>query len=234
MPVLSPSSGAVTARDVIQDALSFHLNRLSPGEPTDADTLAVCLRALDNIADEWNGRKAFLFREVLTASAAPITGATGTLGTTWVGLASGDEILGATVAYSATLDVPLHPITMAQYQSIAIKSVSSLPENYAHDGATTVYFYPSVDTRTVTLRTKQAMATFADMDTQYTMPAGYRAALAACLSELMAPTMNPQLVATCTRAAGAARKRLALQNINPAVINANDSAGPVARIRRGF
>ncbi|MEI6282731.1 MAG: hypothetical protein WCP82_08465 [Alphaproteobacteria bacterium] len=222
-----------TARSIITGALTQHLNRLSPGESLDADVAAVALDGLNFIADEWNGSKSFLFRELLTASSA-ISAATGTLGTTWAGLASGDEILGATVAYSATLDVPLEPITMAQYQQIAIKSLTTYPAYYAHDGAATVYLYPVPTGQTITLRTKQIVSDFADLDTDYSMPKGYKSALAAVLAEKLAPVMLGGISPAVAAAAKAARSRIYAQAINPAIINGRAYVGPVARIRRGF
>ena len=222
-----------TARAIIQGTLSHHLNRLSPGEALDADVASVCLDALNFIADELNGQKSFLFRELLTTSSA-ISSATGTLGTTWAGLASGDEILGATVAYSATLDVPLDPITMKQYQEISIKALTTYPNSYAHDGAATVYFYPVPTGQTVTLRTKQIVADFADLDTDYVMPKGYKAGLAALLAERVSPVMLGGVSAPVAVAAKAARSRLAGQTISPAILNGKTYVGPVARIKRGF
>ena len=58
------------ARSIINGALTFGLNRLSPGETLNPDDAAVCLNALNHIADELNGSKAFLFREILTQSSA--------------------------------------------------------------------------------------------------------------------------------------------------------------------
>jgi hypothetical protein len=57
-----------TARVIIRNALTFGLNRLSPGEQEDADLFGRCLDALGSIVDEINGGKGMLWREVLTAS----------------------------------------------------------------------------------------------------------------------------------------------------------------------
>lgn len=222
-----------TARDIVRGALSFHLNRLSPGEAEDADLFARCLLALNFIADEFNGQKSFLWCEVLTASSA-ITGTSGTLGTTWAGIASGDEILGATVRYSSTLDVPMSPITMAQYADIAIKSTSSYPEVYAHDGAATVYLYPAAASHVITIRTKQVMSDFADLDTDYEMPKGYKAGLSALLAEKMAPSLLGSLPPAVGKAASAARSHLLAQGLVPAILNPGDGVGRVARIMRGY
>jgi hypothetical protein len=236
MPILAPIDNTpVTARNIICDALIFHLNRLAPGETLADDTAEVCLRALNNVRDEWNGREAPLFAETLHASVSPISATSATLGTDWPNVSVGDIILGATAAWSAGLDVPLEPITMAQYQEIAIKALSSLPEFYAHDGGATIYFYPVPTGQTITLRVKQSIAAFTDLDTVYSMPSGYRSALAACIAALLAPTMNPAVLTICERRAAAAQRRIVTANLGPAIVDTCDvGAGPVARIKRGY
>ena len=80
-----------TARQIIAGALTHHLNRLSPGETLDADLAGMCLSALNEIADEWNGAGSFLWRDALYS--AVVTGATATLGVTFTGIDPGDNIL---------------------------------------------------------------------------------------------------------------------------------------------
>lgn len=215
-----------TARTIIRNALTFGLNRLSPGESEDADLFGRCLDALGSIVDEINGGKAMLWREAFTVSSA-ITGPSALLGVAWPSLASGDEILGATVQYSAGHDIPLDPITLGQYERITDKSQASLPRLFAHDGAATVFLYPAAAGQTVTLRTKQAAQTFADLDTNYSMPAGYRAALEALLAEKMAPTLNADMVQITAGQARAARRRLAAQFISPEIIGSRHSASNI-------
>jgi hypothetical protein len=120
------------ARDIVSNALTFRLNRLSPGETLDADTAALCLAALNEVIDQFNGLGSFLTREILTPGVC--NGVSGTLGTTWPGLAYGDTILGATVSYAVGLDNPIDPLTMEQYQGIAQKATASIPLFYAPDG----------------------------------------------------------------------------------------------------
>lgn len=216
-----------SARTIITGALTFRLNRLSPGETADADTLAVCMEALNDITDRWNGQGGFLFREVLTTGT--VTGS-GTLGTTWATLAPGADILGATYS-SGGSDVPVDRLTMAQYhERIAVKATGGTPQFYAHDGLATVYFYPQPTALAVTLRTKQAVGTFADLDTVYSMPAGYQSALSANLAELLAPTMNMAVLGVCKRDAAAARQRIGLQTIEPAILG----GAPRGNILTGF
>jgi hypothetical protein len=205
-----------SARDIIQGALRFRLNRLSPGETADPDTLAVCVEALNNIVDRWNGLGGLLFREVLAQG--NVTGS-GTLGTTWPTVAPGAQILGATV--NAGGDVPLDPLTVEQYhEAIAIKATSGTPQFYAHDGAATVYFYPQPVAQAITLRVHEAVSAFdtSNLDAFYIMPAGYKSALIDNLAELLAPTMNPAVLGVCKRDAAAARARIGAAAIEPAIL----------------
>lgn len=214
------------ARDIITGTLRFHLNRLAPGETLDADLAAVCLEALNYIADRLNGSKAFLFRDVLTASLTTVSGTSASLSTTW-GLTPGDQILGVTVSYQAGNDVPVDEITMAQYQAIPVKATAYLPRNWAHDGQDTIYFFPGATGQSITLRTKQVVSDFADLDTDYVMPKGYRSALSAMLAEAMAPSINPSVMATVAIAAKAARAGIGGQTVEPAIIASRPVPGNV-------
>lgn len=214
------------ARDIIKNSLSFGLNRLSPGETMDADLAALCLDALNEIVDEFDGAKLQLFREIL--SPGVVTGATGTLGVNWPSLLPGDLILGASVSYSVGLDTPLQgPITVEVYQRIPQKATGGLPQWFAPDGAALVYFWPAATGQTITLRTKQPFSDFADLDTDYVMPKGYKSAFSAILSEKMAPTMLGGIPAAVTRAASMARTRLVSQNVDPAIINTGVRTGNI-------
>lgn len=212
-----------TARAILQDALTFHLNRLAPGETMDDDTLGVCLRALNYVADEWNGTKQFLFRELLTTGT--VTGASGTLGTTWAGLVNGDTILGATYR-DGGIDVPMRgPLPMAWYADVPDKGTAGVPRDFAHDGAATLFFYPAPAGVPVTLRTREAVSSFADLDTVHDMPFGYSSALSACTAELLAPTMNADVFVACARKANIARSRIGAQAVDPAIIDAVPRSG---------
>ena len=207
-----------TARGVITDALTFRLNKLSPGEALDADTAATCLGALNAIADEINGQGAFLFRDIFTAGA--VTGASGALGTEWAALSPGAAIAGATIQLSAGIDTPLSPMSIDVYADLPQKSTAGTPESFAHDGYATVYLYPAAAGQTITLRTRQAVEDFADLDTDYGMPAGYRSALSDLLADRLALPMVGRVPGEVKAAAAAARVRLGAQAAAPAIINA--------------
>lgn len=206
-----------TARTIISGALTFWLNRLSPGETLDADVAATCLQALNDIVDEIDGGESLLFRQVFTPGV--VTGTSGTLGTTWSGVASGNDILSATVSYQAGLEVPLTPLTMGQYATISQKATASIPQFYATDGALTVYLWPAAAGQTITLRTNQAFTNFADLDTDYAMPTGYQSAFTAFVAERMASVLLGGIPPAVAKAASMARLRLQAQACDPEMID---------------
>lgn len=212
-----------TARSIVSNALTFRLNRLSAGETLDADTAALCLAALNEVIDQFNGLGSFLTREILTPGVC--NGTSGTLGTTWAGISYGDTILGATVSYAAGLDSPIGMLTMEQYQGIAQKATVSIPQFYAPDGGALVYLWPAAAGQTITLRTKQTFAKFADLDTDYVMPDGYPSALSALTAELLAPSMVGGVSSDVAKAAAGARTRLGAQSVEPAILNATSGGG---------
>lgn len=223
-----------TAREVITDALTFGLNRLSPGETLDADVGAVCLSALNNIADRMTGSGGMLFREVLTESTA-LTAATAMIGVQWATLVPGVNILGATVKLAGqTLEYAIAVVTMEQYQGISIKTIASIPDRIAYDGISSVYIYPVPNGEKITLRTHQPAASFIDLDTVYVMPPGCRSAIADMLAEKMAPSLLGAITPAVAAAAASARMRLEAANIMPAIIDAGGNPGRLASFLRGY
>lgn len=215
-----------TARQIITSALTYHLNRLSPGETLDADLSAMCMTALNDIADEWSGSGTFLFRDILES--ATLTGITATLGTDFPSITPGQEIQGATYNNGAG-DFPIEELTMQQYhEQVRIKTLQGgLPRYYACDGLATLYFYPSLSGQTVKLRAHQSIAEFADLDTEYTMPQGYRSGLAAVLAERVAPAVVGAVPPSVAKASNSARQRLGSQSSAPAIISGGAPSGNI-------
>lgn len=215
------------ARTIIRNALTFGLNRLSPGEQEDADLFARCLDALGSILDEINGSEGMLWREEFTTSSA-ITGMTANLGVEWPGLTPGNQVLGASVKYSpGGQDIPLNNITMDQYADIPVKSTASIPRDYAFDGGTTLYFYPACAGQTVTLRTLQQVTGLTDLDTDYVLVSGFQSALEALLAEKMAPTLNPAMLPKAEREAAKARLRIARNVVQPDILSGSSRSANI-------
>jgi len=214
-----------TARAIISGALTYHLNRLSPGETLDADLGALALTALNDVVDEIDGAEVLLYQEIRTSGT--VTGTSGTLGVTWAGLGSGNDIHSATVSYQTGMDIPLSPITIEQYQAIPQKATAGIPQFYAHDGAATVYFWPAASGQTVTLVTRSPLSSFADLDTVYVMPGGFQSGLSFMLAERLAPSLVGGVPASVSTGARAARNRLAAQTADPAILGGDSPVGNI-------
>lgn len=215
-----------TARQIITAALSLRLNRLSPGETLDPDVGALCLSALNDISDEWSGSSTLLWREIL--SPAVVSTVSATLGTSWMDIEPGQDILGATFNAGAG-DIPMDSLTMQQYhENIRIKSLQGgLPRYWAYDGLATIYFYPIPTGQTITLRVHASAPNFADLDTDYVLPQGYKSAFADVLAERVARPLIGQVPPDVTAAARAAKQRIGSQVMEPAIIGGNSPAGNI-------
>ena len=215
-----------TARQIITSALTYRLNRLSPGETLDADLAAMCLSALNEIADDMSGAGTLLWRVQL--SSATVSGVTATMGTTWADVEPGQEIEGVTYNNGGG-DFPVNQLSMEQYhEQVRIKSLAGgLPRFWAYDGQSTVYFYPACTGQTLTIRVRASAPTFADLDTDYVMPQGYQSAFAAFLAELVAPALLGGVTPAIEKAANAARRRIAAQVMEPSIVSGGAPAGNI-------
>lgn len=219
---------AITARQIITSALTYGLNRLSPGETLDDDLASVALSALNEIADEWSGENFMLWRDVLVNSGTTLIGITGTLGTTWAGIDPGQDILGVTYN-NGQFDYPLSPLTMEQYhEEIRNKNLAGgLPQFWAYDNESTIFFYPACTGQTITLRVKQPISEFTGLDVAVTMPNGYLSAFGAVLAEKLAPSVVGQIPPNVARASSLAKLRILGQNMQPAIISNNGVRGNI-------
>jgi hypothetical protein len=206
-----------TARTIISLALEA-MNKLSPGETLDPDLAAVCLRRLNSIADDWSAGRDMTPQDVIASSA--VTGASLTLGAApFAAIAAGEEII------SAQADgFRMTPITMQQYNDIRLKAQAGRPEVYAWDGLATVYLYPAATGNTINLLTRAPFASFADLDTAYTLPSGYQGAFAASLAVAMAPALLGGVTPGLLLAEKKALFNVGNTNVRPAIVNANPLA----------
>lgn len=211
-----------TARNICTLALES-MNKLSPGEALDGDLTAVCLRRLNSIADDWSAGRDMMFQDQIVSGS--VTGTFLTLGAgSFAAITAGDEILTMTAD-----NYPMGPITIQQYARIYDKTSTGRPQSWVSDGLSTVFLYPAASANTIAITARKPFAAFADLDTVYTMPAGYEGAFAASLAVALAPALlgkvSPDLIA---------KERRALFNIaggaiRPAIVDAN----PLSRRRCG-
>lgn len=216
-----------TARRIITTALTVHLNRLTPGETLDADVGAFCLDALNDVGDEWSGSGTFLWKETTFASSA-LTGASVEVTTAWPTMNIGADILGATYN-NGYGDFQIAPATMQEYHELVrVKSISSgVPRMWAFDGQTTMYFYPALASIAVTLRAKVGVSTFADLDTDYLMPKGYKSGFAAVVAERVAGALVGGVSPQVAKASNMAKKNLGARAMVPAIINGGATPGNI-------
>ncbi|MFM2088276.1 MAG: hypothetical protein RLZZ237_3145 [Pseudomonadota bacterium] len=203
-----------TARTIISLALEA-MNRLAPGEIVDADLAAVCLRRLNAIADDWSVGRAMPPQQQIVSGA--VTGQTLLLG---VGEFSAIPA-GTEVAQLQADGYPMTPITMAQYNNIDEKVSAGRPELWAYDGLTTIYLYPAASGNTINALSRKPFSQFADIDTDYLLPAGYQGAFSASLAVAMAPSLLGKVTADLMLAEQRAMFRIKSANIAPAIISAS-------------
>lgn len=182
----------VQALAVIQDAYE-RLNRLSPGETLDADTSALGLRRLNLLVDELSAIQQFLFQDVILS--APQTGNITLAAGVWAAIASGNDVISA-----ASNGLPLVQITMQQYNAIFNQAQTGSPTVYAADGLAAIYLWPVPTGQTLRLQYRVGAGVFADYTTDYSMPAGYRAALGAALAVRLAPSVLGKVPPELSRA----------------------------------
>lgn len=203
-----------TARTIITLALEG-MNKLSPGEVLDFDLAAACLRRLNAIADDWSAGRDMAPQDVIATGA--VNGTSLLLGAgAFVAIAPGQEIIGA-----QSDGYPMDLVTMQQYNDIRLKDQAGRPEVYVPDGLATVYLWPAASGNTVSLLTRAPFASFADLDTTYTLPSGYQGAFAASLAVAMAPALLGAATPALLLAEKKALFNVANANVRPAIIAAN-------------
>lgn len=217
-----------TARTIISLALES-MNKLSPGETLDADLAASCLRRLNSIADDWSAGRDLAPQEAIVSGA--VTGVSLTLGAgSFAAVGPGDEIMGMTAD-----NLPMAPITMAQYQTIYLKTQTGRPLYWAADGLSNVFLYPAAAGHTMGLLVRTPFTQFADLDTAYTMPSGYQGAFSAALAVAMAPALVGKVTQDLKDNKREALANIRSGNVRPAIISANPTQrAPAGGILQGW
>ena len=210
-----------TARQIITSALTTGLNRLSAGETLDDDLAALCLSALNEVVDEINGAAGSLWKQ--SATTQTVTGSSVLL-SVW-GLEPGAPI---SLVMSATR--PIERTTFEAFQSITTPS-TGVPTVYALSGDA-LHFWPAPNSLPITVTRKEPASDFADLNTDYAMPDGWRSCLSALLAERVARPVLGGLPPDVARSASAARRRM-LARVEPAILNPGVGGDVEALFRHG-
>lgn len=196
-----------TAVQIVTDAMRA-LNRLSPGETLAADDLVAGFDRLNLIVDTLSASKAFLYKTVITSAAQTgnITLAAGS----WAAIPVGTRLVSVSVDGE---EIPR--ITPKQYAAEYDTTTSGSPTRWTQDGHAAVQFVPVPNGQTVKVAHAVSVSAFADTTTDYTMPPGFKAYLAAATAVKMAPVYNPKMLVALLREEKAAAKAVAW--VEPAI-----------------
>lgn len=190
---------AVTARAVIQGALKLLtvLDPLETVEPQDAED---GLEVLNDMIDQWALAELNLFASTnITGSFA---GVSATVGPSGVINATRPQQINHAFYTSGGQDLELDVMrNRASYDRINEKLLAGVPERVFYEPTSplgTLYVWPvPPGVTSYTLNVDLLFTQFADLDTQYQLPPGYRTALKTLLCEPLAPVyskpINPDL-----------------------------------------
>lgn len=171
----------ITALSVITSAYK-RCNRLSPGEVLSADDAASAFDVLTEFVDELASQPAFCFFAPLTSAAQSghITLGAGA----WAAINPGDLILSATAD-----NIAMSPMTMQQFNELYQPTVTGRPTVWAQDGMSTLYLWPVPNGHIIKLMVRGTVSQFTSLTTEYVVPDGWKAALAAGLAVRIAPNI---------------------------------------------
>lgn len=232
----------MTTAAIIARAALGKLGINAPGEalrPEDGET---CLTALNTILDAWRLERLYAYattdvtHTVVSGALSLTIGPGGDIDTTR------PERFEAGAYFSlGGLDYPLEPITEAEYNRIWLKDVSALGPTWFEYSPNfplgVLRFFPRIPAGAVLRMPVQVHLTaFADLTTQYNLPAGYERALLFTLAEEVAADYEREIPPTVARNAAAARRILKRANhvVPQLTVGEEDMATAEARFVRGW
>lgn len=178
-----------TATAIIRSALD-KLSLRGAGQSVGGNDLAHCLAALNRMCATMNLGPTFAYtqRDTVQAIAAASSVTLGP-GMT-INIPRPTRIEGSSFTRVGGIDRPLDVVSREEYNGIALKTIgTSWPQVCFFDGGSPtgrLYFWP-VAACELHLVTSEAVASFADVTTQYTLPDGYDQLFIYCLAEEVAP-----------------------------------------------
>lgn len=183
-----------TAQTVINTALK-HLGVIGAGETPDADTSTDALQVLNDMLEAWSIDQRTVYAERLISHTLTVSDGQYSIASTGgdITAARPDNILSAFVRDSNT-DYPLKIITQQQYDDIGDKTTTGVPRFLFYDptfSTGTVYLHPLPDSAyTLKMRAKTKLGPFTALSDAFSLPDGYRRAIAFNLAVEAAPTFQ--------------------------------------------
>lgn len=204
-----------TALEIITGALE-EIGVAEVGQAVEAEDAALCLRALNTLADAHLTEPLYAYATTTVSASLPAGTMSRTIGASQQFNCSRPVRLepGCFVSVGG-VDYPLSIIGEAEYNGISQKNIAGpWPSVVMYDAGSptgNVYFWPT-GACTVNLMVQTQASQFADMSTDYTLPPGYKRLFKFCLAEEVASTYQRQVSALTAR--NAAQARLAVKRAN--------------------
>ena len=203
---------SITARSLITQALKL-AKVISSTETPSAEDAADGLLALNNFVDAWNIERLFVY--AVADISATFSGASATIGPSMTINTTRPIRIESAFYRSGDVDYPLTVVESDEYYAIANKTTSGDPlviyyESTAPTG--TVRVWPVPSSIEYHLQLLVQLTEFADLDTAYNFPQGYKKAFVYTLAEEFAPIFGVEIPVSVARRA--VNMRRALKRVN--------------------
>lgn len=221
------ASPLLTARQLVTDSMLL-IGAIASGETPSAAELSDGLRRCNELIDTWslqalnslvNERHVF---PVTAGTAEYFVGPTSTSGASWIVGARPDLLTNASLLLNTStpaVEIARPLLTDDQYAAISIKDLTNTLFTSVYynptspDGTVILWPVPSVSTNDVVLYYDSILAQFADLTTQYRLPAGYAKALRYNLAVELAPEFGRQIDPVVMMTASASLRQVKAANV---------------------
>lgn len=226
-----------TALDLITDAL-LEIGVAESGQSVNAEDGAIGLRYLNRLLQRWTNAPAMF--AVLPEVSVTLTGA----GSYTIGPSGGTvavrpiRIDGAVYVDAGGLESPVTVLSRAQWDAIAVKSVTSSVVSEVWYDATvtdgTVHVYPKGSSGTLKLQGASLLTSFAGLSTAVTLPDGYESAIVPSLAIDLAPAFQVPVSQDLRIKATGAIRAIKRMNTEPLHLSVGLVGGQTYQIERGY
>jgi hypothetical protein len=203
---------STTAQAIITNALRT-AGLLASGQQPDPEDVQHAFGKLNDMLDAWATESLFAYATGEYVYTLPAGVATVTIGPTGnIRAATPSRIEGGYVR-SSGVDHPFAVVDYAEYAGIANKATGGpFPTVGYYDGHGTLTLYPVPSGGELHVPLLLRLGEFASLTAPYTLPAGYRQALAYSLAEIVAADVGRTLSKTILNTASTSRRSLKRAN----------------------
>ncbi len=221
------ASPLLTGRTLVNDAMLL-IGAIASGETGTGAELSDGLRRLNELIDNWSLQALTALvneRHVLTVTANVGTyylGPTSSTGGSWVVNARPDMLTNAGLLLNSStpaIEIDRGILTDDEYAALTIKDLTSslftavYYSPTSQDGTVILWPIPTTGDNDLVLYYDSILAQFADLTTQYRLPAGYAKALRYNLAVDLAPEFGRQLDPLIERTAAISLRQVKAANV---------------------